>query len=279
MNTFRLYLFGSPRLERDGVMVKIARRKALALLSYLAATGKPQARDSLATLFWPDYGQSDARIALSRHLYDLNKILGNNALVLATESVALVDNFWLDVAEFERVLAAHPTVTAHDRPTVQAAIDLYRADFLAGFTLPDCPDFDNWQSFQSERLRQSLGVALAKVALAQAATHDFAAAIATARRRLALDTLDEAAHRALMQLYAQAGQQSAALRQYDQCRQVLADELGVSPAEETTALVERIRRGEIRQGDKVTGGQGDKVNLSVAEPSTVPDDPIQNPKS
>lgn len=219
MSTFKLYLFGSPRLERDGVAVKISRRKARALLCYLAATGKPHVRDSLATLFWPAYGQSEARVALSRHLYDLNQILVDDALVLETESVALRDDFWLDVAEFAAVLAAHPTVTARELPTVQAAIDLYRADFLAGFTLPDCPDFDEWQAFQSETLRQTLRAALEKVALAQAAMHDGENAIATARRQLALDPLDEAAHRTLMQLYAQAGQQAAALRQYDQCRQ------------------------------------------------------------
>ncbi|MEZ4708164.1 MAG: hypothetical protein R3A44_13215 [Caldilineaceae bacterium] len=45
----------------------------------------------------------------------------------------------LDVAEFAEVLAAHPTVTAHDLPTVQAAIDLYQADFLAGFTFVRLP--------------------------------------------------------------------------------------------------------------------------------------------
>ncbi|MEZ4664827.1 MAG: hypothetical protein R2911_45435, partial [Caldilineaceae bacterium] len=61
MSTYKLYLLGSPRLERDGVAVKIPRRKTLALLSYLAATGQPHARDSLATLLWPEAGQSEAR--------------------------------------------------------------------------------------------------------------------------------------------------------------------------------------------------------------------------
>ncbi|MEZ4681336.1 MAG: BTAD domain-containing putative transcriptional regulator [Caldilineaceae bacterium] len=255
MSTFKLYLFGSPRLERGGVVVKIARRKALALLSYLAATGKPHARDSLATLFWPDYSQPEARVALSRHLSYLNKLLVDEMLVLEGESVALRDGFWLDVAEFTAVLAAHPTVTAHDLPTVQAAIDLYQADFLAGFTLPDCPDFDDWQAFQAESLRQALRAALEKVALTQAAIGDEENAIATARRQLALDPLDEAAHRSLMQLYTQFGQQATALRQYEQCRQILVDELGIAPAAETTALMERIRRGEVRQDDKMTGGR------------------------
>ena len=267
MTRFKYFLFGSPRLERDGVVIKISRRKALALLSYLAATGKSHARDSLAALFWPDHSQSKARVALSRHLSYLNKILGAEALALETESVALRDNFWLDVAEFAAVLAAHPTVTAHDLPTVQAAIDLYQADFLAGFSLPDCPDFDDWQAFQSESLRQILRAALEKMALTQAALHDNENAIATARRWLALDPLDEAAHRTLMQLYAQSGQQAAALRQYEQCRQVLADELDAPPAAETTELAERIRAGDYRRETWEQASRGD-VDISPPLPLT-----------
>jgi len=60
MATFKLFLFGAPRLEQDGTVIKISQRKALVLLAYLAATGKIHARDMLATLFWPDHSQSEA---------------------------------------------------------------------------------------------------------------------------------------------------------------------------------------------------------------------------
>jgi hypothetical protein len=48
-------------------------------------------------------------------------------------------------------------------------------------------------------------------------------------RRVALDPLHEPAQRMLMLLYAQAGQQRRALRQYDTCRERLVSELGVPP--------------------------------------------------
>ncbi len=32
------------------------------------------------------------------------------------------------------------------------ALGLYRADFLSGFTLPDCQVFDEWQRLQSDAL-------------------------------------------------------------------------------------------------------------------------------
>lgn len=246
MATFKLFLFGAPRLEQDGALVKIPQRKALALLAYLAATGKIHARDTLATLFWPDHAQSEARLALSRRLSELNQRLPPGTLVLEAETVALTGDLWLDMAEFEATLAAHPTVTTDNLPLLQAAVDLYTTDFLAGFTLPDCPDFDDWQAFQSESLRQSLRTALEKMVWAQAATGDTEHAIATARRWLALDPLDESAHRALMQLYAQSGQQAAASRQYERCVAILHAELGVAPSETTQQLAEAIRQGSFR---------------------------------
>ncbi len=67
------------------------------------------------------------------------------------------------------------------------------------------------------------------------------AAIAYAQRLLQLDALHEPTHRQLMRLLALAGQRSAALAQYEICRQLLSSEIDVAPDEMTTALYERIR--------------------------------------
>ena len=49
---------GCARVELDGTSIDLQRRKALALLIYLAVSGQPHSRDALATLFWPDLDQS-----------------------------------------------------------------------------------------------------------------------------------------------------------------------------------------------------------------------------
>jgi DNA-binding SARP family transcriptional activator len=238
MSSLRLFLFGSPRLEWDNAVLNITRRKALALLIYLVMTGKTQGRDTLATLFWPDSSQSQDRTALSRHLSELNKILPEDVLTLDVETVSLRGRLWLDVVEFEAALAACPETTAACLPAFERAVALYNDDFWAGFTLPDCPDFEAWQFFQSESLRQSLSLALKKLASVQAEGRDFEKAIATTRRWLVLDPLNEAAHRALMQCYAQTGQPAAALCQYQLCQESLEQELDLAPRVETTALYE-----------------------------------------
>jgi DNA-binding SARP family transcriptional activator len=76
MSPLTLYALGSPRIERDGTPVTVSRRKALALLVYLAVTGQSQSRDTLATLLWPDQDQSRARARLRSALSILRKDLG-----------------------------------------------------------------------------------------------------------------------------------------------------------------------------------------------------------
>src|SRR5262249_33591361 len=100
---------------------------------------------------------------------------------------------------------------------------------------------EDWQFFQRESVRHELASALERLALGYSARGDFDAAIAYARRWLALDRLHEPAHCSLMRLYAWAGQRAAALHQYRECLQVLDHELGVPPLETTTELYEAIK--------------------------------------
>jgi DNA-binding SARP family transcriptional activator len=252
MSQLSLYLFGAPHLERDGTSLAVDTRKAIALLAYLAVTGQSHGRDTLAALLWPDYDQSRARAALRRTLSTLNTVMDGEGLNIEREAIGLEQNstLWIDVAQFQRLLAecrSHPhpaeAVCPACLPLLTEAVALYRADFMAGFSLRDSPDFDDWQFFQSESLRQVLAGALEKLVKGYAARAEFELAIAYTRRWLALDPLHEPAQRQLIQLYALSGQRSAALRQYRECVRVLTEELGASPEVETTALVQAIEEG------------------------------------
>lgn len=254
MNTLRLTLFGPPRLEREGNLVEVNRRKAMALLAYLGVTGQVQSRDALATLFWPELPQRRARGNLRRVLSDLNREVGEGVLLLEGETVALADNtnLWLDVVQFHACLAA---CARHAHPADEAcpdclsllseAADLYQADFLAGFTLRDSAEFDDWQYFEAQSLRQEYASALARLANGLGAQADYNAAISYARRRVSLDRLHEPAQQQLMSLCALAGRRHEALRQYQACVETLQSELGVSPSPETEALYQRIVNGEL----------------------------------
>jgi DNA-binding SARP family transcriptional activator len=236
-DALRLSLLGPPVADVGGTPLAVDTRKATALLAYLAVEGGTHNRDSLASLLWPDYAPDRGRAALRRTLSTLRSALGGRWVVVARDSVSLDRHaLWLDVEEFERHAAAD------DVAGLEEAASLSRGPFLAGFGLRDSPPFDDWQSFRDGTLARRLGTVLDRLA-DEAAGRDPARAIEHARRRLALDPLNESAHRRLIQLYGSSGERAAALSQYRDCVRILHRELGVAPTEETTAAYRAVREG------------------------------------
>jgi predicted ATPase/DNA-binding SARP family transcriptional activator len=256
MAGLNVYLFGAPHVERDRVPVKFARRKVLALLAYLAVTDQAHQRDALAVLLWPELDRQMGRADLSRTLHGLRQALGappsgEDWLEVSQEQISLRSgpDLHVDVADFRRLLAQ---VMAHEHlpgrlcadclAALTRAVELYQGDFLAGFTLDDSAEFDDWQTYQSEELRRKLAEALEQLFLAHGQREEYNLALAVARRWVALDPLVETAQRALMQAYAWSGDRAAALRQYAECEQILRKELDCAPEVETQTLYERIKQ-------------------------------------
>ena len=250
MDSLRIYCFGSPRVEVNAQPVNLPRRKGVALLIYLALTGQTQQRDTLATIFWPESSQKAARSALRRELHNLQAGLGPGWLSSSRSTVGLSPSadVWVDALAFQQQIAAGKGEnSAETIPHLTEAVDLYQNDFLAGFTFAKAPQFDEWSFFEGEQLRRQLAQALRQLTDQHTQQATFEQAIVYAQRQLALDTLHEAAHRNLMRLYAFAGQQAAALRQYDECVRILDDELGVEPEPETVDLHNKIRTRQLAQ--------------------------------
>jgi DNA-binding SARP family transcriptional activator/tetratricopeptide (TPR) repeat protein len=271
-----LTLFGSPRIEFDRQPITVDTRKAIALLVYLALTRQPHSRDALAALLWPEYDQSHAYAALRRTLSALNKALGGYGLAIERESIGLDDqaDIWIDAEQFQHRFAecrkhahAENEMCARCIEPLTQAVDLYREDFLAGFSLRDSAAFDDWAFFQTEQLRRELIGALDRLVRQLASQHDYAAALAHARRWIAIDPLHEPAHRALMQLYALTDQRAAALRQYQECARVLKQELDVEPLAETTQLYEAIKANKLKAAD-------DRPPTVVNQPAPVAGNPF-----
>ncbi|HSR32353.1 MAG TPA: BTAD domain-containing putative transcriptional regulator [Anaerolineae bacterium] len=255
MARLELFLLGPPRLERDGVPLQFDTRKILALVAYLAVSslreeGRRLRRDSLITLLWPELEPPRARAVLRRNLSLLRTALEGEWLVVDRHTVATDPEaeFWLDVDRFTQLVHAWQThghlpeqVCPQCLEALTEAATLYQGNFLEGFGLRDSVEYDDWQFFQTEGLRKELALALERLVRGHSGLRNHEVALPYARRWLALDPLHEPAHRQLMQIYLQTGQRSAGLRQYTECVRILEEELGLAPAEETTALYEQIR--------------------------------------
>jgi len=257
MSELALAILGSPHITHAlrGEIV-LANRKALALLAYLATHHeRSQSRETLLGLLWPNMPDADARnnlrVVWSQLVGRLGQDAAGRAYLVSTRldlRINVESDVFIDVVQFAKLLAdcaAHPHPHRHDCPDCQArlaqAVALYRGEFLAGLTLTDCPDFDEWQMVWRERLHLQMIEALDDLVAFHMNAGQITHAEGYARRQIELDPLRENAYRQLIRLLDQQGQRSAALEIFERCRQTLKTEMGVEADLETRALAEKIR--------------------------------------
>ncbi len=234
----RLCLLGSPLATVDGRPLALRRRASLALLAYLALSGRPHRREVLATFLAGDASETRANKLLSNVLTDLRGAVGPYVAV-TRQTVAFEAGLphWIDVATFRAHLADG------GRAGLEAATRLYQDELLTGLTLRDSPAFEEWLRAERSTLTGALTGALQGVLDEHVRRRETDAGISAARRLLALEPWREEAHRQLMLLLARSGQRSAALAQYESCRRSLDEDLGAEPARETVALYQRLAAG------------------------------------
>ncbi len=256
MALLTLSLLGPLQVTLDDQPVTgLAYAKVRALLAYLAVEARPHGRDALAEFLWPGQTTAADRRSLRVALTTLRQALSDQAapipFVIGTrESVQIntASAISLDLTTFTDLLHdcqlhSHPmgALCPECAARLTQAVTLYRSDFLQQLLVRGSVAFDEWVTLTRERLHRSALEALAQLG----AYHERCGADELARqyawRTLALEGWDEAAHRCVMRVLSRKGQRGAALAQYARCRQVLADELGIEPSAETTALYEQLR--------------------------------------
>ncbi|HEV7595339.1 MAG TPA: protein kinase [Gemmatimonadaceae bacterium] len=214
----------------------LAQPKRLALLTFLCVA-KPHGfhrRDKLLGLFWPDADQEHARLSLRNALHVLRRTLGEKVLQARGDEEISVDfaTVSCDANTFERLV--------RDGCYVEA-IDSYRGDFLPGFFLSECPEFERWLDEQRDVLRRAAARAGQLAAESLEAAGNVTAAVGLARKALELSDDDERVLRRLMLLLDQVGDRAGALRAYTAFAERLAKDFQGKPSSETEALINGLR--------------------------------------
>ncbi len=236
----QIKLLGVPEVTLDGRVVRVKRRGSLALLAYLALTDRVHARESIAQQLVGDNPEAQARKLLSNVLVDLRHELGDY-VVSDAQGIRFekMRPHSIDVAEFRK-----RSVECLEDPALtrlEAAITLYRGEFLAGLAPSGTNALDCWQTAEAEDLRDRYLELLRTHLDAAVREGAWATALRSARRLLMLEPWLEDIHRQLMRVLARSGQRRAALVQYQTCRRILREELAAEPSDETIALFNRIR--------------------------------------
>ncbi len=172
---YKIHLLGPVKIEKEGQTIRqTGSRKGLALLGYLTSQDRPVQRGQLAALFWPDKTETRGRRNLSRELSQLATYLPDCfSGDYYTVGFQPGSRCWLDTWAFAELAQAGLTrdVSLSDQPAklaasagpgvfkpdqLAAAVDLYRADFMDGVYLNDCPEYETWLVREQDRWRQQV---------------------------------------------------------------------------------------------------------------------------
>ena len=234
MTTLKIALLGGLRLSwgEQAWPVPSPPRLASLLAFLLLHRLQPIPRDELAEHLWPDRPAAEARANLRRHLHLLRQALPPGEWVLTDGETVQWNpaaDFWLDVEAFTRCAQAEGEC--------EPCLELYQGDLL-----PEL--YDDWLIPEREKLSALLWQALQCAVEQCAAQGDYAAALRYAQRLLVYDPLHEEIHRMVMRLAYLAGDRQAALRQFEECRDLLRRELDVDPMPATRELQRAILEGQ-----------------------------------
>lgn len=259
MTQLDLRFFGSVQVAVDGeTAVDFDYSKMKALLAYLVVEANSlHRREAVAELLWPGKPDKVARNSLRQALAKLRRAIHDQEakppfLLIARDTIRFNPNshYQLDVAAFTAVFQAirqhsHPQLT-RCKPCIkqlEQAAALYRGEFLAGFSLKDSAEFEEWLAVKREAYRRQAVEMYRDLAAYSEDRGAYEVALPFARHYATLSPWQDAPQQQVMRLLALNGQSSKALAQYDSYRQELRRELDIEPETETAVLYERIRAG------------------------------------
>lgn len=244
----RVRLVGPLRVYVDGRrVVDPPAGRAASLLALLAVdAGHLVPIDRIIDDLWPDGSPAKAKENVASLVSRLRRIVGRDRIEGSRSGYRFVlsDDVRIDLRDAETgVLDAESELSSGAfAPACTTARDAL-AILDAGDLLEDDP-YAEWA--EAPRRRADALKRRARRALWTAAleTDDPRSAVEAAAAAVESDPFDEEAHRALMRADHRRGDRGAALLAYKRLERSLRDEMGASPARETTALYEAIVAGK-----------------------------------
>jgi YVTN family beta-propeller protein len=245
----RVSLTGRVSIEARGVVIDEQRfpgRQGRLVFAYLLAQARPVPRAELADALWGDAPPATWEKALSVLVSKLRTLLndceldGSQSLTSAfgCYQLTLPSGTWIDVvAADEAVSSAELALAGGDAN--QARTDAATAESLARRTFLPGEDA-RWAEEKRVELRETLVRALDCLAESHRTAGDPRAAVRAAEELVELEPYRERGYRLLMEAQSAAGNDAEALRTYERCRRLLADELGAYPSAETEAIYRRL---------------------------------------
>ncbi len=216
--------------------------KTLDLLRLLALDADQPVRvAALLEKLWPDVDEAHGRASLRTAASQLRRALRSDCIERRLGGLVL-RHAWVDATAF-RSLATEAKAALRERRLARVVALTREAEalYVDDFTAHD--DGSGWALEARESLAAVRRALLVDAAECAIELHWMRDGVELANKALAVDSCAERAHRVLIQAYAGLGETEQALRAFERCRQMLAEELGADPSAQTRAVHMQVLAG------------------------------------
>ncbi len=240
-----IHALGEPVVLLDGNTVTGWRRaRALELFFFLLESKQPLRKDRIISTLSPESDDDEILNQTFRStVYCVRQVLGETALVYQSGLYqlnlhALYGQFWYDVTTFEEYKRlANAALEEDDNEQAEQAyikmVELYRGKYAEAF-------YSDWCSARRDALHQSMMEACQQLAMLAWHRDAWEESLQRWQHLLTLDPCLEAAHYGIMRCYSRQGKRDQALRQYQQCRRELDEQLGARPGPSLQKFYQRL---------------------------------------
>ena len=224
-------VLGPPGIENPDFQ-PLKHHKIAVLLTYLAVH-RSASRERLTGLLWPELTQQKASTNLRGALHKL-KTLAPGAIEKDGDQISLCLSWEVDLNLL--------TQAKSHRERRRAA--RYQGTLCEGIVLPDCDELEQWLSQLREDTHCAVVSNLIELSKQWADIGQLDQAVEAARSAVSIEPHSELAHGQLIETLVASADFSAAKRQFERLKEVLAEEFGSEPSAETAKLLERRPRGQ-----------------------------------
>lgn len=223
MSKIKINLLGNPSIEMDGEKVNFPYKKVEGFLYYLCVK-KSVTREEIICLLWGDEDETTGKKKLRDAVYQVKRLLDKEILLtnghtgIALNPMLPIEIDWDNVQD-ESV-----------RPGV----------FLDHFYIKNCYEYEEWVETVRDDFRQGLSTRVRENLVAAQKQGDIARIQEYSNILIKNDPYNEDLYYEIMNMYAESGNYSMAIRLYYDLQKIFQEEMEMEPSQRVKDLFYRV---------------------------------------
>lgn len=236
MDEIFVKMLGIPTVKYDNKEIYFPYKKAAGLFYYMCIC-KKSSREELINIFWTDSSEQSARKNLRDALYKIRKTFNYDVLISPIKSIIELNTdciFDIDT----------------DDITKTNILNIYKGDFLEGFSIKNCYGFENWILEKRDDYKSVYIKSINEKMHEMVNIGDMKRIETFSNILINDDPYNEKIYRNIMKIYGLKGNYNKAIKLYHDLASLLSEELDVEPEKSTKQIYKEIL--ELKDSNNVT---------------------------